>query len=127
MSYLTKLIFLTGALIVGLVAGTAFGDTKTADTFFQWVTKTGAIAFTDDFSHIPEMFKDGAVEREFNAMLEKRTQMILSEKAQRDKVQKRLDHLRLQNELESTPAEPTTVIIKVEETRRRVRARGPGK
>lgn len=127
MSRLTKLTFLTGAVILGMIAGTAIADTGVTDPFFHWVAKNGALAFTDDESRIPKTYREEAVLRQFERTLEKRTQMIITERDQRERLEKRLDYLRSQNEVKSTPVEAPTVIITVEKTRRRVRSRGPGK
>ncbi len=93
MSYLTKLMLLAGALVIGLIAGTAIGDTDLPGKFWQWRDAQG-VAYTDTESRIPKTYKERAIRRDFEKMLEKRTEMILSDMDQRGLLQARLEKLR---------------------------------
>ena len=127
MSRSTRNTFVLSALLIGGILGAAIADTATADTFFTWVAKNGEIAYTNIKERIPAMHRDEAVEIDFEALVDRRTEMIITAKEQRDRLNQRLDYLREKNKVEPEPVETPIVIITVEETRRRVRARGPGK
>lgn len=93
MSYPTKLMFVAGALVFGIVAGTSLADTGIGDKFWQWRDAQG-IAFTDDEKRIPETYRDQAIRRDFEDMLEKRTEMIISEKDQLELLNRQLKALK---------------------------------
>lgn len=123
----TKYILLAAVLGLSIIATTAVGDTKVGATFFSWLAEGGELAFTNIKERIPVKYKDDAGEKAFEDMVDRRTEMIITAKEQRERLQTRLDYLRAQNEVEIAPVEPTVIVIKVEETRRRIRGRGPGK
>ena len=80
------------AAVLSVIVGTCISDAF-GETIWRWTDSVGA-AFTDNENRIPEMFKDQAIRLDFEKMLEKRTQMIITEKEQMERLQKRLDHLK---------------------------------
>ena len=80
------------AAVLSVIVGTCIRDAF-GETIWRWTDSVG-VAFTDNENRIPEMFKDQAIRLDFEKMLEKRTQMIITEKEQMERLQKRLDHLK---------------------------------
>lgn len=65
-----------------------------AGEFYQWVTKDGEFAMTEDPDRIPEEYRGQAVKRDFSDIDLKITKMISSEEELRVKLKNRLDRFR---------------------------------